>query len=1012
MRRSASSPKLSLPGAGTVHAPVIDNKTEPPVTDGLVARSKLLKILDSAPARAVIWVAAAPGAGKSSLAATWIDARRAAANVQSIWYGLDDGDHDPIGFLAHLRRALAQGLDIDIDTLPRFTPEAAAEIRPFARRWFGDLRARTRQPWLFAFDDMHRLPETSATWQLFEAMLGVQKAHDRITFLSRGEPPEILKSVKPGKRLVEITDLRVRPDEFDDFAHIRTAGETLTRETFGDWVRRTGGWISELSAGSGRRASLQVFAGGNPAHAGAMGQFASSERTMLLQTAFLQSGSEAEWQASGGAEAVALLQRLATETGLVSRRTNGSLRKHDLFHAHLIQAATQSLPPGILNQARMATASILAARQEYRSSVQLMVEAGAIDAARDLVVGLGPVLNQFGRNRELMDLVASLPEAVRAEPEVRIWDAYGRMAFEPWVAQRTFHEVRLAASPQSQPITYALAICGEIQAALNDWTEHRHLPPLIEEIDRNRLVLEALPPALQRRIAIARSMTLMFAWPTHPDILQTRQQIEAMLPGLPPAEQLLLGAALVTYLSWWCSDVRAARTFRDMLSPLARRTDMMPRAVMLWQYGAISCAHRAGDGGMVQRLTNEAMTFAEKWGVTSSLYNIFWLNVVAYADAGDRTNAVAMLQRYVDNQAHWGRTNLIATHHLRALIALSAGDEIAAISEARQARAYAEAQNRPHQIASQDKVLAMALAVQGDAAALTHIGSLRYVAGQTHNANFRLHAALAEAVLAYAQGRDGDFRRLWSAMARAALELGERRISGMNRNYLARVANFALMQQADVTTTRRLIALWQLSPPAIAASDSWPYPVEIRTLGAFAITIDGQPATSGQVKAGRKPLELLWHLLAAGDDALAHADLADSLWPELEGDRAMHTLQTTIYRLRKLFPAEAIRNADDRIWLNTAIVRTDLMALRQALAQLQEPTAAIATRLAALDRALQLYQGAFLPGVQLPAIQAERQRIVDTLAREGRALLRTQDRTNPMTALREARLRACIDPAG
>jgi len=1013
MQRTASRTKSPSPGQDHVRAaPTLNNKIEPPATDGLVARSRLFKVLDTAPARAVIWIAAPPGAGKSSLAATWIDSRRAAASVQSIWYSVDDGDHEPIGFMAQLRRALAHGLDIDIDTLPRLTPQGAAEIQSFARRWFTDLRARTRQPWLFTFDDVHRLSESSATWQLFEALVGALKANDRIAFLSRAEPPELLKGIKPGKRLVEITDLRVRLDEFDDFMRVRTAGGTLTRETFDDWVRHTGGWISELSTGSSQRPSLRLFAGGNSAHAVALGQFAPPERTVLLRTAFLQTGSEAEWHALGGDDAVTLLQHLAADSGLVSRRVNGSLRKHDLFHGHVAEIAAQSLPVDVLSQARIATAQILAARQEYRPSIRLMVEAGAIDAARDLIHEIGHALTQSGRNRELIDLVAALPEAVQAEPRMRIWDAYARMPFEPWTAQRILHEVRLASRPHEQPVAYALAISGEIHAALSDWLQYRTLPPLVEEIDGNRAVLEALPEALQRHVAVARSMAVMFAWPTHPHIRQTRQQIEAMLPGLPPPQQLLLGAALVTYLSWWCSDVRAARTFLDMLSPLARRADMLPMGVMRWHFSAISCAYRDGDGGAVQRLTNDAMAFAEKWGVTSSLSSVFYLNVVAYADAGDRANATAMLQRYVEWLSRWRRTDFNATHHLKALIALNFGDEIAAIAEARQARAYAESLRGPHQVAEEDALLAMALSVQGDPAALTHIGSLRHVAGQTHNANLRLHGDLAEVALAHAQGRNDDFQRLWPAMARAALELGERRITGMNRIYLARLSDVALAQDTDIDATRRLITLWQLSPPANAMSDSWPYPIEIRTLGAFAITIDGQAATSGQVKAGRKPLELLWHLLAAGDDPLAHADLADSLWPDLEGDRAMHTLQTTIYRLRKQLITEAIRNADDRVWLNATVVRTDLMALRQALGQLQDPTASSGARLAALDRALRLYQGPFLPGVQLPAIQAERNRIADALAREGRALLQTQDRSDPMLPLREARLRACLDPAG
>jgi len=1012
MQRAARSTKPLSPGGTARAAPALDSKTEAPVTEGLVARTRLFKILDAAPARSMIWVSAPPGAGKSSLVASWIAARRSAGDMQSIWYGMDEGDHDPIAFLARLRRALADGLGIDIDTLPRLTPEADAEIRPFAHRWFKDLRAATRQPWLFAFDDMHRLPDESGTWQLVTALIAALKTSDRIAFLSRLAAPDFIKATTPAKRFVEVTDLRVHVEEFDDFTRTRSNGESLTLDSFRDKVRHTGGWVSELAIGGARHVSLREFSGGRAAAArtGGIGQFAPGERALLLRTAFLQVGTEAEWQALGGTEAVALLQHLATNTGLVSRRVNGSLRKHDLFHGHLVQVAAQTLPADTLTAARTAAAGVLTARQEHRAAVRLLTEAGASDAARDLVLEQGPVLSHSGRNRELIDLVAALPDAMRGEPMIRIWDAHARLPFEPAAAQQTLHAVRIATVPQAQPAEFALAISGELQAALADWSEHRGLPALIEEIDRHRSALADLPIALRGRIAIARAMALMFAWPTHPAILETRLQIEAMLPRLPAAQQLLLGGALINYLVWWRGDVRAARTFRDMLSPLARRADMLPLAVMLWYYGAISCACRDGDDDALQTLTSEAVTFAERWGVTNRLSNVFWLNVQAYADAGDRSTANAMLQRYLACAAGWRRTDFIGAHHLPALIALSAGDEDTAIAEARTARGYAETYGGPQQIANQDMVLAMALAMKGDATAATHVAQLRAVADQTHNGNFHLHADLAELFLAHAQHRADDFRRLWPAMARAALELGQRRVSGMNRAFLAQLAHRALTQGVDPDSTRRLIALWRLLPPADATvTTDWPYPVEIRTLRAFSVMVDGKRAAASQGKAQRKPLELLWHLLAAGDDGLAQEELADSLWPELEGDRAIHTLRTTIYRLRKLLTVEAIRYADDRVALDARVVRTDLARLRQALARLQDPAVALVDRLAELDQALRLYEGPFLPGVTLPAVQAERTRITATLAREARGLLSTQDRNDPAMMLREARLQACLE---
>jgi hypothetical protein len=78
--------------------------------------------------------------------------------------------------------------------------------------------------------------------------------------------------------------------------------------------------------------------------------------------------------------------------------------------------------------------------------------------------------------------------------------------------------------------------------------------------------------------------------------------------------------------------------------------------------------------------------------------------------------------------------------------------------------------------------------------------------------------------------------------------------------------------------------------------------------GALAFTLysNGDRLRASAGKAQRKPLELLWLLVAADDRGLAEDFVADELWPDLDGDRAMHTLRTTLYRLRKLIGPEAV----------------------------------------------------------------------------------------------------------
>jgi LuxR family transcriptional regulator, maltose regulon positive regulatory protein len=367
--------------------------------------------------------------------------------------------------------------------------------------------------------------------------------------------------------------------------------------------------------------------------------------------------------------------------------------------------------------------------------------------------------------------------------------------------------------------------------------------------------------------------------------------------------------------------------------------------------------------------------------------------------------AAAMLERYAASaERHWRRSEFIGLHHLRAVLALSAGDAVTAIAEAEQALDYAQRFGGPHQIANQCQLLATGLAATGNPAALGPIETLRQVAAQTGNASFLLHADLAEAHLAQATG--GDSATPWCRAAEAALRHGFRRIAGMHRPRLAALANHALAAGADPVLTRRTVALWQLPPPARAAHPLWPFAVEIRALGGFTVEVDGTRIGMGTGKAQRKPMELLWCLLAGPPDGLAQESLADELWPEADGDRALHSLRSTIYRLRKLLGATAIRHEDDHVALAPGQVRADVLQLGAMLGIARDRQAGLAERLRALDQAIERYRGPLLPGIRLPSVIAARERLAAELAVEGAALLLTQDPAAAQTLLRAGRLRA------
>lgn len=87
MRRASPSSGSSFPA-----------KLVRPGVASVIARERLFAAFEADGAAAIVWICGQAGAGKTLLAASYIEAR----HLPSLWYQFDTGDADPGTFFYHL----------------------------------------------------------------------------------------------------------------------------------------------------------------------------------------------------------------------------------------------------------------------------------------------------------------------------------------------------------------------------------------------------------------------------------------------------------------------------------------------------------------------------------------------------------------------------------------------------------------------------------------------------------------------------------------------------------------------------------------------------------------------------------------------------------------------------------------------------------------------------------------------------------------------------------------------
>ena len=941
-----------------------------PRTEGLLRRERLFALLDDARDRALVWICAPPGSGKTSLISSYVETRE----LPALWYQVDAGDADPASFFYYMGQGAAPFMPRQRKPLPLLTQEFASDVAGFARRFFRELYASLPEDAVLVLDNYQEVPERAVLHSVLDIAIGELPESRRVIGISRADVPAQLARWRAAQRvlLVEFPDLKLTQDEALSIArgHSNLDEESLAAlcEQTDGWaaglvlmaehLRQTGG-VHQAARSTNMDTVFDYFAGQ------ILDALPSPTQAMLIRMSYLPRLTAETAQAiTGDPEAVKLLTYLAKRHLFTDRRYGGevSFQFHALFRAFLQDQASAQLGLAEHRKVAHSAAALLQATGQVEDAFALFAASGAWESAAALISKEADRLVRQGRRQTLRQWIGMLPmSVVEQDGWLLYWLGICALGVDHEKARGSlsaaFDRFQEESNVEGQVVAASAAADSYFSMRLG-WNGLEVWIDRLAALLLPGLASVSEPAAVKGTISLARAM--FYRQPNRAELWVLVDTLVSYLDERFDPDERVAAAAIVIAQNLVHGNGDVCENVAARTASLADATEVTAASRSFFYFWWISLRYFQGRLGEADELVGRAKQISDELGLSPMAVEFERLGTATQILRGEFRRARQILEERVLPHLQQARPAAKSFYHLHMAIC--------DLGESRTASARRHFEEAMGVVRSHGYTLAevvnghlegLLLAMEGrvdEACRVLDANEARLrLCGNLRLASLTLACKAAVMLRAERHPDALDALRASFACVHERQHLWADQSVGLLSDLFA----FAIENEFETEFVQAFIRQRGFPAPSLDI-DQWPWPLRIHALGGFEILADGDRLKFGQ-KAQHRLLDLLRAVVAGGPDGVSAQTLADALWPDSDGDNARNTLQVSLYRLRRLLGREDVLFVQDgKVRLKREACWVDAWAFDDRVSRLRELAVDDPRFDETAARALRLYRGPLL----------------------------------------------------